>query len=225
MLDCGGVCRFVTLTLRHSDSPLATQLDRLISSFRLLRKLPDVGDYMRGGVWFIEVKLDRCANRWHPHLHLIVEGEFISAKTLSRRWYEVTGDSYIVDIRAIDNLRERARYVAKYATKPLDSTVVHHPAKLDEFVVAIKGRRLHQCFGSWARKTATSKAPRSKTIRRLASVSSTHENAVAGDVEALIIMHRAYAQWPSLAVAFPPPTWCSPPPFDVECLPDRISTA
>jgi hypothetical protein len=214
MLDCGGTCRFVTLTLKHSDAPLSVQLTRLVDSFKALRKHPAVAAAIGGGAWFIEVKLSKDKARWHPHLHVIVEGEFINAKTLSKTWYEVTGDSYITDIRSIGGVVDRARYVTKYATKPLHNEVTLQPAKLDEFVTAIKGRRLYQCFGTWSKAVKREK-PSGHKLTRVAALTTLHRDALDGDVQSLVLLHQAHARWPQLRRTFPiPPEWHAPPPLD-----------
>jgi hypothetical protein len=204
MLDGDGECRFVTLTLKHGDAPLAVQLDRLVSCFKLLRKHPDVADRIQGGAWFIEVKLSKDKARWHPHLHVIVAGRFIDYKTLSRAWLAVTGDSYITDIQAIGDPRRRAAYVTKYSTKPLHNEVTLIPAKLDEFVLAIKGRRLYQCFGTWSKAVTRNDHPTRK-LQMVDRVDSLHRRACEGDIQALVLMHQAYHRWPALRRSFPLP--------------------
>lgn len=210
MIDAPAPCRFLTLTLKHSDAPLTVQLERLITSFKSLRKHPEISASLTGGAWFIEVKLSKDKARWHPHLHIIAEGGFIDAKTLSRCWHQVTGDSYITDIRAINNVRERALYVTKYATKPLHNDVTLNPGKLDEFVTSIKGKRLYQCFGAWSKAVRRVKEPR-RELTRVGRLSSIHEDALAGDIQSLVYMHQAHARWPKLKKSFPLPPSHSPP--------------
>lgn len=206
--------RFMTLTLKHSDTTLSLQIDRLITCFRLLRRHPSVATAMIGGAWFLEVKLDKNGVRWHPHLHVIVEGGYIDQKTLSKAWYESTGDSYIVDIRIVGNVADRARYVTKYATKPLHAEVVRVPAKLEEFVRAIKGRRLYQCFGSWSKAVHRTKGTR-KLGTPLGSVNTIWLDALAGDEQAWHWLTLAHGRWPRLRTAYPlPPLTGSPAPPD-----------
>jgi hypothetical protein len=205
MLDSDTDCRFITLTLKHSDAPLAVQLTRLISSFKALREHPRISADLTGGAWFIEVKLSKDKSRWHPHLHVIAAGQHINAKTLSQCWLHVTGDSFITDIRAIGAVRERAAYVTKYATKPLHNEVTLIPAKLDEFVTAIKGRRLYQCFGSWSRAVHREK-PAKRTLTPVGRLSSVWHDACHGDIQALVYMHQAHARWPKLRKSHPLPT-------------------
>lgn len=201
--------RFVTLTLRHSDTPLSVQIDRLYSSFKLLRQHPEMKSAMIGGVWFFEGKLDAVGQRWHPHLHCIIEGFHIPQKTLARVWHEVTGDSYYVDIRIIDDPAKRARYASKYATKPLHPGVIANPAKLDEFMVAIKGRRLYQCFGTWAKAVAREKTEPRK-LETLGHVSVIHTDALAGNADAIFHMRNLHGRFPRLRTAFPLPDHIEP---------------
>ena len=54
----------------------------------------------------------------HPHLHLLIRGNFIPWKLLRRWWEEITGSTHI-DIRKIDTRGKAAFYVAKYIGKDL----------------------------------------------------------------------------------------------------------
>lgn len=204
--------RFVTLTLRHQDVPLGQQIDRLLACFKLLRAPDNLGPKMLGGVWFLEVKLDAQGKLWHPHLHVIVEGDFIDRVELGKRWHGVTGDSFIVHIDQIDDVRKRASYVTKYSTKPLHAGVVKVPEKLDEFMKDLKGRRLYQCFGSWAKAQPKSPLPPRK-LHYVDHVSTLHAAALRGDPEARALLHVLHGRYPALKRAFPLPH-ATPPPDD-----------
>lgn len=211
--DAENGLRFVTLTLKHRDCPLSVQLDRLVSSFRILRTHPSIAEHMMGGVWFIECKLDKANHLWHPHLHIVVEGQFVDKRDLSAAWMDVTGDSFIVDIQTIDNPAERARYVTKYSTKPLHSAVANVPARLDEFVVAIKGRRLYQCFGTWSKAVSRAK-PEKRHLTRVGHVSVLWREALAGETDSLRVMRIIHGRYPKLRGVYPLPTVVVPPEPD-----------
>jgi hypothetical protein len=102
-----------------------------------------------GGIIFPEIKRSKDGKYWHPHLHLMVQGRYIDHNTLSRVWRACTGDSYIVDVRLARSENELAAYVAKYVAKPAVDAIIDQPDLLDEFVLAIKGLRLAQPFGTW----------------------------------------------------------------------------
>jgi len=140
---------FITLTLCGKREPLAELIDRLYKSFRYLRSHPTWSDKVDGGAAFLEVKWSDKAQRWHPHLHIVADGKFIDQGELSNAWRSITKDSFIVDVRRIRNKEHAARYVTKYASKPLNTSFSDTPKLLDEAVIALKGRRLCLCFGTW----------------------------------------------------------------------------
>ena len=79
-------------------------------------------------------------------------GKFARQKELSAEWLSVTGDSSIVDIRAIHDHLKVASYVTSYVTKPIDTSIFDSDDKLDEAVSALHGRRLCLTFGTWRGK-------------------------------------------------------------------------
>lgn len=144
-----GVHRFITLTLRSESESLQSQVDRLYSSFRKLRQRVFWKSRVKGGVAFVEVKWSDKGNRWHPHLHIVTHGRFLPVKDLGREWYAVTGDSWIVDVRAIKDERKAASYCAKYATKGYDASAIATNARLIECIKVFRGRRFVIAFGDW----------------------------------------------------------------------------
>lgn len=138
--------RFVTLTLKHRDEPLHAMVDRLGRSFKVLRRTPLWRKTVDGGIAFYEVKY---TNGWHAHLHVIVVGSFLDYRRLRRTWLEITGDSYVIDIRAIKETKEAARYCAKYAGKGIDRGLLRDHRRLCEAIAALEGRRLVLTFGDW----------------------------------------------------------------------------
>lgn len=79
-----------------------------------------------GGVHSIEIKRGKNSGLWHPHVHMIwlCEQE-PSASQLSKEWLELTGDSYIVDVRefygesVVDGFLEVFKYALKFSDMPL----------------------------------------------------------------------------------------------------------
>lgn len=109
--------RFMTLTLRKDYQGHCENVKQLWK-FRkdLFRQLRDRGYTIRGYVATVELP---------NHMHLIVDCDYIPQKEISEIWLDITGDSYIVDIRARDrygkplkdNLKLAAAYITKYVTK------------------------------------------------------------------------------------------------------------
>lgn len=141
--------RFLTLTLKTNDGPLATQIDRLYSCFSVLRKRHLWRSRVTGGCAFTEVKWSRKTDAWNVHVHCIIHGAFLPKWELSKAWHEITGDSMIVDLRVIRDRGHITRYVTKYASKPFDNTFVNRQPLFDEVIRAMHGRRLCFTFGTW----------------------------------------------------------------------------
>lgn len=141
--------RFLTLTVRSTNETLTELLDKLYTSFQALRRRVFWGKHVRGGVAFLEIKWNPQANRWHPHFHVLMQGRYMPKQALKSLWYEITGDSYIIDIRLVRDSTAAGQYVAKYASKPFNSSFVGRPHRLDEAILSLKGRKLVLTFGTW----------------------------------------------------------------------------
>lgn len=139
--------RFVTLTLKHSDMPLAASIRRIRDAFTKLRRGRFWQKHVTGGVYGLEVKQNPTTRHWHVHLHCLVEGEYIDQRTLSRSWESATGDSPIVDVRAVHSRKQAVRYIASYVTKG-SSVAGWGQEAVREFADAMRGQRLLQTFGS-----------------------------------------------------------------------------
>lgn len=141
--------RFLTLTLRHSEAPLCDQIKKLYTSFKKLRTSKLWKSSQRGGAAMLEVKWDPKSRKWHPHLHIVAEGNYIGKDNLSEAWHRATGDSFIVDIRRLDKTKDVAFYVAKYVTKGTNAEVWDDSEAAAEWVTATRGVRSCATYGSW----------------------------------------------------------------------------
>lgn len=139
--------RFVTLTLQAVDHSLKNQLDTLYAAFKQLRGSPFWKAHVRGGVAVVENTWNDQTSRWHPHLHVIVDGSFMPQAALSKEWARVTSGSMIVDIRAIHDRRSAAKYLCDYVAKPV-ALSTWPPHAINEFAYALNGRRLLITFGT-----------------------------------------------------------------------------
>lgn len=52
------------------------------------------------------------------HIHALIYGQYVPWEVISKRWLELTGDSFVVDIRTVRNPRKGIGYLLKYVTKP-----------------------------------------------------------------------------------------------------------
>jgi hypothetical protein len=133
---------------------------------------------------FLEVKRRPGLSPWHPHLHVMVEGTFLSQKALASAWHAITGDSYIVHITRVRDDDRMVDYVCKYASKPMDASVLQDAEALKELAVAIKGRRLVQCFGSWRKLDLDADAPDPAGWHTIGTLASLLRDAKSGDAVA-----------------------------------------
>ena len=140
--------RFVTLTLASDSQPLADRLDRLIAAFRRFRRTRWWSRRVQGGVATTEIKWSVKSAHWHPHLHILCRGEYLPAEELSKQWHIATGDSYIVDVRLVNDPDQASSYIAKYVSKPCPRSTYRDVDRLQEMIMALTGRRLFIAFGT-----------------------------------------------------------------------------
>jgi hypothetical protein len=135
----------VTLTVK--DGPdLAERFKHLHKSQRELwmrkhRGRGSVLDGVEGAVWSYEVKRGQGSGVWHPHLHMIALCEVPpDAERLSREWHQITGDSFIVDVRPISQDDPVSGFIEvfKYAVKFSDQ----EPADTVHAWETLRGKRL-----------------------------------------------------------------------------------
>jgi hypothetical protein len=162
-----GKALFVTLTLRAHPAPapsnivglgsddltetlaadLAVSLKRLQTCFARLRATDLWKHRVTAGRAFIEIKWNPETRAWHPHLHVLCVGKYMVQKQLSTTWLQVTGDSFIVDIRRPESAEDAARYVTKYVTKAVDKSVTADPVTLGAAIRALHRVRTVIAFG------------------------------------------------------------------------------
>lgn len=184
--------RLITLTLRHSDTPLRDQLKRLTQSFNALKRRDFWTQHVVGGVMFTEIKIGRD-NRWHVHCHIMAEGSYISSQELSQQWHAVTGDSPVVDVRAVKDVKTAAGYIAKYGSKPCDRSVLFSPQRLIEAIAALRGTRLCTTFGEWRGHKLTA-PPKDSSSEGWAVVGSLNSLVTSDWWEAFQILKPEWAE-------------------------------
>jgi hypothetical protein len=139
--------RFLTLTLKHQESPLRQQLDFLQESFRKLRSRAYWKKNVTGGIWFMQITLSKTDGLWHPHIHILLDGYYMEQGRLSKLWELVTYGSIILDIRRVHNRESTATYIARYAARPA-LLREFGLEKRCELIMAFQGKRLCGTFGS-----------------------------------------------------------------------------
>lgn len=137
--------KMITLTLRHTSAPLADQIKQLYESFKRLRKMKPFAKKVTGGVWFFQIKITERTHEWHPHLHMLVDGDYIAQRYLGELWKKASYGSYIVFIKPVKDLQKSAEYVARYAVKPAFLSY-YSLSEGVQIITALHGRRI---CGTW----------------------------------------------------------------------------
>jgi len=139
--------RFLTLTLRHDPQDLKSQLNFLTDSFRRIRQRAFWKKNVTGGIWFLQAKRGSGTGCWHPHLHILIDGNYMEQKRLSDLWELVTFGSPVIDIRRIHDPAATARNVARYTARPASMADMSLADRI-EVIESLKGKRLCGTFGN-----------------------------------------------------------------------------
>ena len=121
------------------------QIKRMRKSFSRLLHRKFFKARIQGG--FYVVHLTNIGNGWHPHMHVVYKGEFIPKAMIVKAWGELTGDSYIVDIKPMVGIQDALSYLL--------GDLLQRPRirKGDVYMYnqVLKGSRLIQGFGDYSR--------------------------------------------------------------------------
>lgn len=195
-----GKWQLITLTLRHNQTGLGKQLDRLTRSFRKLRqrklwKTSVVTGYAaiemtRHAAWTYRPNgQQREQAEWHPHLHILARTDWIDWSKLRSDWLGVTGDSNNIDCQHARNTDQAARYLAKYLGKPPKLDLQADPEAAEEYYLALNGRRLLIPFGGTSADTPPP-APAPRRSERICNLDSLYAAALGGDYPAQSLLTR-----------------------------------
>jgi hypothetical protein len=136
----GRLC-FLTLTMKNSAT-LEKGLAKLKNSFAKFKRKKVFRDSVKGYFGGFEYTFNPQTKDFHVHLHLIIlRGKFWNQSDISDTWRDVTGDSFIVDIREIRNAHKGVKELCKYIVKPLDLLAMSDD-KLREVMMMKKGTRM-----------------------------------------------------------------------------------
>ncbi len=115
----GRLC-FLTLTARNSAT-VEGGLKNVKRSFAAFKRKKAFKAHIKGYVGGFEYTYNPKTNDYHVHLHLIVlRGKFWNQSDISDTWREVTGDSFIVDIREVKDVHKGVKELCKYIVKSTD---------------------------------------------------------------------------------------------------------
>lgn len=137
--------RYLVLAERNC-SDLNAGIDSLWRAWGRLRRCVQWTRKVEGCIVALEVTYNASDGTWHPHLNVMMAGEFFPFEELNRLWVRCTnGNGATTHIEAAD--LSTVHELIKYVTKLAD--LIGKPAVMDEFLDSIKNRRLVRTYGSF----------------------------------------------------------------------------
>lgn len=148
--------KHITLTYRSNDDLLTVQLDMLKQAFRRLRGTAAWKRIVKGGVYTVEVTRNPDTDRWHPHLHIVVDADYFPVKQLAYLWSTFMPGGRNVWIKPVADAHGMAWEMAKYVGKPPNTRDWPAPS-IVQYAHGVIGHRLLQTFGAYYNKELTDK--------------------------------------------------------------------
>lgn len=150
--------RYVVLSERNSEN-LEEGIASLLAAWSRLRRSVQWKRRVKGVILVLEVTYNRESRTWHPHLNLLIEGEYFPFELLNKIWIKVTdGDGRGSHIQAADtnSAFELVKYTLKVAERTTDEQgepsvrlILDRPEALDEFLSATYSLRLIRTYGTF----------------------------------------------------------------------------
>lgn len=140
----------LTLTLKHTTAPLKHQVFYLYKDFKKLRNRKLFSKKCDGGIWFFHIKRSKTDGLWHPHLHCLMDSQFIAKSAISSLWTKITKGSHVVHIKTVENPRNSVAHAARYAAEPCDISGMSEADAIEVFF-AMHGKRLCGTWGTGRR--------------------------------------------------------------------------
>lgn len=191
--------RFLTLTRAHSEKPLVEQVDELMSWFRELRKTPLWKTKVTGGIYTLELTRNQKRNEWHPHLHIVFDGQFLPHSDVRDAWQQITETSTIIHLRKVHDCKAAADYIADYIAKApgLKNWQRKHVC---EFATALHSRRMLNTFGNMHGKSPSPSEPKesidhSSVIAPLEKIMRARDERNPLAMHAIQLIEQLGGQW------------------------------
>jgi hypothetical protein len=197
--------RVIVLTLRSVCGPLSPQLDHLRRAFRRLRSYKKWKDLVTAGIYAIEVTFNTVTKRWHPHVHMIVDGQYFPKFLLTNLWRKASEGSEITWIQDVTNPNEDALELAAYIGKP--PAVAHLGlAAIQEYARVTTGLRMLQPFGTLRTGVVDDADPHPGPAQSVPFLTANRIRflAQAGQVNAARLSKLIALRWPQFAFYLDP---------------------
>lgn len=150
--------RYLVLAERNSSN-LKDGVDSLWAAWMRLRRSVHWKRKVRGSIAVLEVTYNRDSRTWHPHLNVLMDGDYFPFEQVNLLWQAATaGNGRTSHISAADEgtVRELIKYTLKVAERKKEETgvsslrlIVDRPEAIDEFLSALYGARLIRTYGTF----------------------------------------------------------------------------
>ncbi len=182
--------KFITLTLTSSSDPLDEQIQRLNKCFATLRRRRWWKGQVAGGVFTHEQTFNFQRDQFHPHIHMIVDTPYLDDAHLAEKWLEITGDSYVVDVREYKRPAAYSEILSAYISKTNDCLNVPDD-RFIQWAREVHGLRLVNTFGIFhgMKPDEDAEKKRPKKIR-VAPLALIEMKALEGDSTAKKLFER-----------------------------------
>ncbi len=137
-----GRLRSLCLTLKHTG--LNEDIGRIQKGWEKLCRKKFWRGLVGGSDWFLQCEPVDGGKEWHVHRHILLIGDYVPQKWISKTWEKITGDSfdvYIQEIRTERGLDLAVEDVARYVARPANILNIDPEYRLD-LLRAMRRRRL-----------------------------------------------------------------------------------
>ncbi|MFI5348574.1 MAG: hypothetical protein ACHQ2Z_03440 [Elusimicrobiota bacterium] len=148
---------FLTLPIR--DKRFLSGVPHLLAEdFQRLRRRQHFMEHCAGGFYCIECSYSPTSDRFHPHIHALIDAQGLSRSWLSRAWKDLT-TAYVVDLRAVprDQIKSKLLYMLKGPGNSLE------PRAVSEIYSSLGSAPLFRAWGSVTRRHGLCRACRDKS--------------------------------------------------------------
>jgi Replication protein len=146
--------RYAVLAERNSTS-LQAGVKSLWESWTSLRRSVCWRRKVKGCIVALEVTYNPEKKTWHPHLNVLMEGDYFPFEELNKAWIKATGGKGRTSrIQAANEktVFELLKYTLKVAQRSEHTgefeLILDEPVAIDEFLSAVHGSRLVRSYGT-----------------------------------------------------------------------------
>ena len=146
--------RYVVLAERNCKN-LKAGIVSLYKAWTSLRRSVCWKGKVKGSIAVLEVTYNKKRRTWHPHLNVLIEGEYFPFAELNLAWKKATegkGRTTHINQANAGTIKELLKYTLKVAEHDESGElqlILDEPEPIDEFLAAVYGVRLVRSHGSF----------------------------------------------------------------------------